>query len=151
MPDKEGPAHRYIGASPSCWEIYGEVLAKEYGNYRYWPAHRMTVDAYAAQHPGTPSPQAIQSVAVHLISLYLKLEEGLSDDRTRKEMQRAADRSRECFSWLEPPGSLGDITVLDVQSARNPNEHKERVERWAKSVWEAWKPHREAVRMWAKQ
>ena len=90
MPDKVGPTHHYIGASAGCWEIYGEVLARKSSDYRYWPAHRMTVGAYATQHPGTSSPQTIKSVAVHLISLYSKLKIGLSNDNTRKEMQRAA-------------------------------------------------------------
>ena len=37
-------------------------------------AHQLTVDAYAIQHPGKPSAQSIQSVCVHLISLYASLE-----------------------------------------------------------------------------
>ena len=78
VPEIEGPTHRYLGASPGCWAVYGEVLEKEYGDYlRYAPVHRLTVDAYAAQHPGVPSPQSIQSVAVHLIRLHLVLERGL--------------------------------------------------------------------------
>jgi len=28
-------------------------------------SHQLTVDAYCAQHPGTPSPQAIRPDAVH--------------------------------------------------------------------------------------
>lgn len=151
VPETEGPTHRYIGASPGCWEVFGEVLAKEYDDYRYWPVHRMTVDAYAAQHPGTPSPQSINSVAVHLISLYLTLERGEPDNRVVKEMQRAADLGRESFFWLDPPGSLGEVTVLDVRQAKTPTEHKEVVERWAKSVWKAWGQHRETIRQWTER
>ena len=149
VPQTDGPTHRYIGASSGCWEVFGGVLAKEYSDYRYWPVHGLTVDAYAAQHPGTPSPQSIKSVAVHLISLYLRLEVGKPGDQAVKEMQRAADRSRESFFWLEPPVSLGEITVLDVRQAENPEEHKERVEKWARSVWEAWRPYHETIRDWA--
>ena len=127
------------------------MLAKEYGDYRYWPAHRMTVDAYAAQHPGTPSPQSIKSVAVHLISLHLTLERGLPGDRVVKEMQRAAGRNHESFFWLEPPDFLGEITVLDVQPAGSPDEHKELVEQWARSVWEAWGTQHETIREWAER
>jgi uncharacterized protein DUF5946 len=53
LPPSSGPTHEYIGASPACWAVFGEVLAAEYGDRTFWPAHHITVDAYAAQHPGT--------------------------------------------------------------------------------------------------
>lgn len=149
VPDAGGPTHAYIGASPGCWAIFGEVTARAYGDYRYASAHRFIVDAYAAQHPGVPERRSIQSVAVHLISLHLALEKGMSPDQTMKAMRRAADRSA-AFVWLDPPASLGKGTVLDVLEAKDPAEHKERVEQWAKSVWEAWSPHHETVRRWAR-
>jgi hypothetical protein len=31
VPDIEGPTHRYIGASPGCWQIYSEMQARGYG------------------------------------------------------------------------------------------------------------------------
>ena len=40
VPDIDGSTHPYIGASAGCWEIYGQVLAKE---YRYPPVHRLIV------------------------------------------------------------------------------------------------------------
>ena len=52
----------------------------------------------------------------------------------------------EAFVWLDPPASLGEVTVLDVLEAKEPAGHKRRVERWAKSVWEACSPHHETVR-----
>ena len=149
MPDAGGPTHAYIGASPGCWAIFGEVTARAYGDYRYASAHRFIVDAYAAQHPGVPERRSIQTVAVHLISLHLSLEKGMTPDRTMKAMRRAADRST-AFVWLDPPASLGEVTVLDVLEAKEPAGHKRRVERWAKSVWEAWSPHHETVRRWAR-
>lgn len=57
--------------------MFGEVLANGYSEASYGAVHELTVDAYAAQHPGQPSPQSIQSVAVHLVSLWHILEEGL--------------------------------------------------------------------------
>ena len=149
MPEIEGPTHRYLGASPGCWAVYGEVLEKEYGDYlRYAPVHRLTVDAYAAQHPGVPSPQSIQSVAVHLIRLHLVLERGLRPERANAAMQWTVSRSKR-FVWLDPPVSLGEITILDVRDAKDPDEHIERVREWARLEWEAWAPHHETVRRWA--
>jgi hypothetical protein len=69
VPDVEGPVHRYLESSPGCWRLYGEVLAREYSDLAFWAAHRLTVDSYAVQHPGRSSPQTIQSVCVHLLSL----------------------------------------------------------------------------------
>lgn len=149
VPDSDGPTHAYIGASPGCWALYGKVLAKEYGDYPlYAPVHRLTVDAYAAQHPGTPSRRSIQSVAVHLIRLQLQLERGLPYDKANAAMLRVSSRSGD-FVWLDPPVPTGGVTVLDVLRAGGPEEHIGRVRRWAESVWEAWTPHHETVRRWA--
>src|SRR6516225_12143489 len=89
--DEDGPTHPYVGASPACWAVYGEVLAKEYGEYRYPSVHRLTVDAYSVQHPGTPSRRAIQSVAVHLVSLYLVLDRGFSSAKATAGIRRAVE------------------------------------------------------------
>jgi hypothetical protein len=149
-PDIDGPAHRYIGASPGCWAIFGEVLAREYGDYRYWPVHQLTVDAYAVQHPGEPSPRAIRSVGVHLIGLHLLLEEGYTPEASARTMQRVAI-FKQRFVWLEPPPSRGDITVLYVREAKSPVEHARRVHLWAASVWRAWSGHHGTVRRWSRQ
>src|ERR687896_852498 len=116
VPEIDGPTHPYIGASPGCWAIYGEVLAKEYA---YPPVHRLTVDAYAAQHPGVPGRRSIQSVAVHLISLYLILERGYEPERATAAIREALESRSENFVWLDPPASLGGITVLDVREAED--------------------------------
>ena len=150
VPADPGPTHRYLGASPGCWRLYGEVLGWEYADYaRFAPVHRLTVDAYAAQHPGTPSPQSIGSVDVHLVRLHLQLERGLPHDRANDAMLDISSRLKKHFVWLDPPASLGDVTVLNVLDARGPEEHAERVRGWAASVWGAWAPHHETVRRWA--
>jgi hypothetical protein len=147
VPDVDGPTHRYIGASPGCSGVFGEVMAKEFGEYRYPPVHHLTVDTYAVQHPGTPSRQSIQSVAVHLISLFCVLERGLDSERAIEAMRRALRYSEE-FEWLEPPPSPGALTVVDVAKARDFGEHEDLVRRWAESVWDAWSPHHETVKRW---
>lgn len=148
VPDTAGPTHRYLGASPGCWAVFGQVLAREYGEYRYPFAHRLSVDAYAAQHPGTPSPQTIQSVAVHLISLYSILERGF-DARLAIRAMDQATRHKVAYVWLDPPTSLGSITVVDLAGARDATEHERVARDWARSVWQAWSPHRAAILRWA--
>ena len=131
VPQSPGPTHRYIGASPGCWAIYGAVQVRGYEDARF--ALRQTgVDAYAAQHPGTPSPQAIQSVTVHLISLCLQLEHGYTPEQGRAAIQRAVQH-KAAFVWLDPPPSLGAVTILDVQAARDPAEFADVLRRWAQA------------------
>ena len=148
VPDLAGPSHAYIGASPGCWKLYGDVLAREYGEFRYPPVHRMTVDAYAAQHPGIPGPKAVRSVATHLIALCLMLERNASFETTTETMRRALARAPN-FRWLDPPKpGDGDMTILDVVPASNLDDHTKRVRHWASSVWRAWSPHHVTVRAW---
>lgn len=145
--DVAGPTHRYLESSPGCWAAYGEVLAREYTDSRYYDIHRLTVDAYAVQHPGQPSPQSIQSVAIHLISLCLILEHGVDLQRATQAMQiLAKDKGR--FVWLSPPASLGAVTVAKVRAATNIEEHREQVRAWASSAWEAWSAHHATIRAW---
>lgn len=148
-PEVDGPTHPYLGASAGCLAVAGEVLAREYEDYtRYAPVHRLGVSAYPAQHPGVPSPQATRSVGVHLVRLHLLLERGLQPENANAAIVWAS-RRKVHFVWLEPPSSLGEITVLHVRDARNPEEHIRRVGEWARSVWEAWSDHHETIRRWA--
>jgi hypothetical protein len=148
VPDFDGPTHAYIGASPGCWRVYGEVLAREYGEYAYPDCHRLTVDAYAAQHPGVPSRRSIQSVAVHLIWLHLVIERGLTSSAATRLMKPAVQRAHE-FAWLDPPSFAGGVTILDVAAAEGLEAHEAMVGRWAESVWSAWRAHHGTVRRWA--
>lgn len=50
--------------------------------------------------------------------------------------------------WLEPPASSGEVTVLDMLGAKNPDEHAKLAREWAKSLWEAWADHHATVRRW---
>jgi hypothetical protein len=147
VPAIEGPTHPYIGASPGCWQVYGEVLAREYGEFANPPVHRLTVDAYAAQHPGVPGRRSSQSVAVHLMSLCAVLEQGLEPRAATRAIGQFLATQRE-FPWLTPPPTLGEVTVLDVRDATDLADHTARVERWARSVWAAWSAHHQTVRKW---
>lgn len=148
VPALEGPTDPYFGASPGCWAIYGEVLAREYGEYRFPPVHRMTLDSYALQHPGRPSRKAIHSISIHLTSLYFMIETGLDTEQATSAVRRLL-RQLEAFHWLEPPSSFGHLTVLDVHETASLADHSRTVREWAGSVWEAWSPHHDTVRAWA--
>ena len=106
--------------------------------------HRLTVDAYAAQHPGKPERRAIQSVWVHLAGLHLVLDRGLAHGFARRVLGALAADS-ETLDWLTPPADLGAVTVADVARAPDDVAHAVEVRRWAEAVWRAWRPHHPAV------
>jgi hypothetical protein len=147
VPDIDGSTHEYMLSAPGCWAIFNEIAVQQF-EIASFDLRRMTVDAYAVQHPGTTDRRAIQSVAVHLISLYFMLERGLTPTEATDKMRHAlTDKSR--FVWLQPPSSMREITVVDVVTITDPAEHEAIVKRWAHSAWEAWRAHHDQIRKWA--
>lgn len=134
-------------SAPGCWSLYGEVLVREYTDATYAAHHRLTVDAYAIQHPGQRSPQSIQSVAVHLVSLCLIFELGVAPARATLAIQRVS-KAKSQFVWLSPPDTMGQVTVASVHAARSATQHLELVRTWAESAWHAWAGHHRTVRQW---
>ena len=142
-----GPKHSYIGSDAGCWDIFCTVLAKEYTEYNeLWQTHRLTVDTYAAQHPGNPGRKEIQSVFIHLTRLYLQLEKGLTGKHANDVMLNIS-KFKEQFVWLDPlPDFSGTMNIADIAEAKNIAEHKKAVERWAIDVWNAWECHHDNIR-----
>jgi hypothetical protein len=147
VPDIDGPTHEYMLSAPGCWALFNEVAVRQY-EIASFDLRRLAVDAYAVQHPGTTDRRAVQSVAVHLISLYFVLERGLTPTKATDKMRQALlDKSR--FVWLQPPQSMGEITVVDVVNIKDLQEHAAIVNRWAHAAWEAWSAHHARIRQWA--
>jgi hypothetical protein len=92
LPAVEGPIHAYMTSSPACWAAFGEVTAREYQTPELMSVHRLSVDAWAVQHPGDGSRRAIQSVGLHLARLRVQLEEGLEGEAANTAMLRFAAR-----------------------------------------------------------
>src|SRR5262245_19320022 len=111
----EGPIHRYMTSSPACWQRYGEVLENFYRQPELSTGLVMCVDTYAVQHPGTPNPQAIQSVAIHLLNLshYLvhSRQVRIPQDMLVKLGTSASSKVRP-WHWLTPPSFAGCRTVF---------------------------------------
>lgn len=143
----DGPTHPYLGASAACWALYGELLAREFGPLDYPPEHRLTMDAYAVQHPGVPERRSVQSVAVHLMSLCLVLERGLAPERATPVLGRLPKKDLD-LRWLEPPRPNGTLTLRTPLEAAAGEEHARAVEAWARDVWEAWSAHHDTARGW---
>ena len=52
LPDRGGPAHVYLSASPECWALHGQALDLHCSDRARRPAHQPLVDAYALRHSG---------------------------------------------------------------------------------------------------
>jgi hypothetical protein len=140
VPNIDGPTHRYIDASPGCWAIYTEFAA---AGVPASPLSALAVDAYAVQHPGVPGPQSTPSVWIHLIALQLSLERGWRTDQLMRIRAAAAD-AFDRWPWLEPPRSIGPVTVVDA-AARGASDASV-VDEWVRGAWDAWRDHHPAVR-----
>ncbi|MEM9533076.1 MAG: DUF5946 family protein [Pseudomonadota bacterium] len=140
-----GATHRYLLSSPGCWAAYGELLAREYGDMLYMSAHALTVDAYAAQHPGEKGPQTISSINVHLASLLAYFEQGVPLAELATLKQRLVQRKHR-FEWLDPPDQLGEVTITDVLAATDAQSHVTLVKDWARAAFEAWGAYHGTIR-----
>jgi Family of unknown function (DUF5946) len=148
VPDVDGSTHRYVGASAGCWAIFNAVSVRHYENTALGAVHQFLVDAYMAQHPGTPSPQSTQSVTVHLISLCLAFEHGY-DPSQRIAALRTATHWRNDFAWLTPPAALGSLTIANVHDAQETAAQIAITQAYARAVWDAWSVYHETIRQWA--
>lgn len=148
--DPAGPRHAYVVTSSGCWEAFGALVAREFGDPAWSGEHRLTVDSYMAQHPAGDERRQRQSVAVHLIALCHRLEHNLEGPALLAATSRLATERREWPS-LAPAPERYAMTVVDVLEAGDAAEHLEAVRRWARTTWEAWAPVHELVRDWAAQ
>lgn len=135
------------GGRAECQQLFDEVLAREFGDYRYARAHRLMVDAYSLQHPAEYM-RSSKSYAAHLTGMCAALEDGA-----------AAQMHRTVQAWLNGPRTLerpdhpaprqrGALTIVHVHQARDPEDHLRRVREWAQSVWAAWHGYHQVARQW---
>lgn len=153
LPAIDGPTHRYLGGSASCWDRFSRLLNGGDPPLAPAPTNGLLIDAYAAQHHGVPSPQAINSVAVHLLALYGVLEKGVPVGRAVWLRQRflvtGKKGKHERFHWLTPPAGNKSQTILDMISAPTPQERTEHVARYVNTIWQVWAPdHRSTLEAW---
>lgn len=130
----DGATHSYIGASAACWALHSAVLvggeppvevlsassvAPVYVSVVGTPPHAsaLLLDAYAAQHHGVPSPQAIQSVAVHLLVLHGVLARAALPEAALW-IRRQAMRCLNSSGW--PDGQSGVGSASSARSVRSP-------------------------------
>jgi hypothetical protein len=160
LPESDWPVDARANVSSACLELRTRVMEfeaehlVELGN-----RHQLTIDAYGAQHGG-PTVPAI-AVTFGLIGLYLALDEGWTGTEVRDAHQFLARPargeagregrmpSRPVWPVFEPPANPDWLTIADVAGASSTEEHATRVDRWVRSVWQAWSAEHDRVRAWA--
>ncbi len=127
-----------------CLKIFEEILAREFGDYRYGRIHRLTVDAYSLQHPDKYMRSG-KSFAAHLTGVYAALEgeDALSINRM---VQKWLSTNPQIEKPAHLPKRRGDLTVTYIHAAADADEHIERVREWARDVWGAWSEHHDLAR-----
>jgi hypothetical protein len=157
LPKFDGPVHRYLGASASCWAMYSALNSGSEPPLAPNPFNALLVDAYAAQHPGAPSNQAIQSVAVHVLTLYGILVRGVSIERAiwlRTRPLRDGSRHKHTrFTWLTPPSFEASLKIADIVAEPTPQLRAARATDYVHSVWSIWwtTDHADTIAQWYEQ
>ncbi len=136
--DIEYPVHGDMRTSPGCWSLFCELLDREFSNPAYWPAHQLSVHAYALQH-------AASNPALHLLALSLRFDHGFSDERILPVMR--CEPAEGGVAHVEAPAAPNTVTVVDVCKARDACAHIAAVERWADCVWQSWGTSHEVIRI----
>ena len=146
--------HRYIGASPSCWEQFSNLLNA--GDPPIAPGrfNTLLLDAYCVQHPGKPSQKTIQSVAGHGLVLFGVFALGVDPKNALRIRRRALRTIRgrpknTRFHWLTPPSQSEYMTIGDIVSAPTPLARTEQVRAYVENVWQVWSAvHHDTLAQW---
>lgn len=125
------------GGKAGCRVLFDEVLAREWGDYRYARLHRLTVDAYSLQHP-REYMRSGKSFVAHLTGMYAALEADERWTATNQAVQRWLNGPRVIKKSNPPPRRRGELTIAHLHQAADADEHRRRVQEWARSAWEAW-------------
>lgn len=142
LPAAELPADDGVNASGECRQLYWQLSADTLTSAGPAFPHQFAVDAYAAQHAGTPSRPITTAFA--LVGLYLAYERGYSGRDVQRAHMLLARRN---LDWprFAKPAEPGLLTVLDVLQARPGTQRDQMLYSWACAVWETWQAERARV------
>lgn len=135
--------HPYIGASPSCWQLFSYLLNAGEPPVASGHLNPLLLDAYCVQHHGIPSPQAINSVAVHALALHGVFVAGVAPGNALWIRQRAlrthsSKDKHDRFHWLKPPEVAQMLTIAAIVAKQTPQARSEQLQAYVQSVWQAW-------------
>jgi Family of unknown function (DUF5946) len=129
-------------SSGACFAAYGRVLARCYEDPHLLQARQLAVDAWAVQHPAPSSRISDQSLALHLMTLHLFLEEGV-DPAQGPALHNSMMSGRHQYTWLQPPLDRGALSVADLSPL-----DQQHLQAWARAAWQAWDTHHSTVLSW---
>lgn len=132
-----------FNASNACWARFGELTAYTMTRPRDQFIHQLAVDAYGAQHLSATA-SAITG-AFSLIGLFLACERGYSGLAIQRVHTQLARRAK-AWPRVQPPPSVGALTVADVLAAQPGRERDEAIRAWNRAVWLAWAEEHARVR-----
>jgi hypothetical protein len=154
-----------MGASTGCWALFtttnvrlppdeailgGSTVPTDAALPSSVPGHSLEpifLDAYAVQHHGEASAQAIQSVAIHLMTLHGVLARGV-DVGNAQWVRLRTGRDRNVFEKLEPPALGSALTIRHLFAGGGVTKPCRRSD-YIVSVYEAWmKVHGALVEGW---
>ncbi|MEJ1999812.1 MAG: DUF5946 family protein [Maritimibacter sp.] len=147
LPASTGPVHAYMASSPGCYEAFNTLIAAEFSAPWLMQIHRLTVDTWAVQHPGSDNDRrAIQSVGLHLARLYVQLTAPRPPRETNAVMLDFA-RHKKTLIPLTAPERFS-ITVDQVAPFAGGDQHIAKVTEWAEATWQDWSAWHDYIRGW---
>ena len=132
------------GGRDGCLKLFEEVIAREFGDYRYGRVHRLTVDAYSLQHPDKYMRSG-KSFAAHLTGACAALEHE-DAQASNQAVQKWLSTNPQIEKPAHLPQRRGDLNITYVHSAPDADEHVKRVREWARDAWGAWAEHHALAR-----
>lgn len=110
----------------------------------------VVVDAYAIQHHGDDSPRAVQSVAVHLLTLYGLIDRGM-DLPSAIWLRRRSTREKGIYRKLSAPECGRALTIRHLYAGGEVSQPCSR-SAYVLSVYQSWMElHRPTVEQWFDQ
>ena len=106
------------------------------------------VDAYAAETADAET-KPIRLVFA-LIGLFLYLERGYSGAMVQ-QAHTALAKGRKTWPSLPLPADRGVVGIQDVMAAPAGSQRDAMIERWCRSVWQAFEVHHDIIRSLANQ
>lgn len=135
-PVESGAVHDYMLSTPGCWAAFGEVLTREYSDPELFASsHRLSVDAYAIQHPGRADDRrAVQSVWLHATSVWMVFEQGVDFAEATRALKRLVGQTPP-----ERPSAPERFSLTHEAVLAGPVEdHARLVRDWARAALDEW-------------
>ena len=120
LPTEATVTHEYIGASPACWAMFSELLAREFADSGTAPS---TATASTSTRSSIPARTAARAAVGRGASRRTLPLARARADRLRAKPDDAGARVVEGRMAVARPAETYDLTVVDVLRATTGAEH----------------------------